>query len=129
MASFRKILRIGIVSIVGIGLIVLLVTFFANFSEGFRVGVPIKFSKKGVVFKTYEGQLNLGSLNQEATGNFSTYWNFSVPGSADSVVAKLDSAIVEGYRVKLFYREKFVQVPWRGDTKYMVYDVEYLKKN
>ncbi len=129
MASFRKVLRIGIVSIVGIGIIVLLVTFFANFSEGFRVGVPIKFSKKGVIFKTYEGQLNLGSLNQESTGNFSTYWDFSVKASADSVVNKLDSAIVEGYRVKLFYKEKFVQVPWRGDTKYMVYDVEYLRKN
>lgn len=33
-----------------------------TYSEGTRAGQLIKFSEKGVVFKTYEGELNMGGL-------------------------------------------------------------------
>jgi hypothetical protein len=37
--------------------------FFANYSEGVRSGVLMKISKKAYVFKTHEGQLNIGGFD------------------------------------------------------------------
>jgi hypothetical protein len=101
--------------------------YYANYSSGFRVGVPMKVSKKGIIMKTHEGQLNVGGFGAGTDGNMTTLWQFSVPSSADTVLPKLDRAIEQGKRVKLFYQEKFIKLPWRGETKYMVYDVQEVK--
>lgn len=47
-----------------------------------------------------------------------------MPASDTAALAKLDTAMARGRRAKLHYREMFAQVPWRGDTKYMVYKVD-----
>ncbi len=86
-----------------------------NFSDGFRAGVIVKFSKKGYVFKTNEGQLQLG--------NSFEMWAFSVDNEP-KVLEQIEDATTRGYRVKVFYHEKYNQFSWRGDTKYMVYKVE-----
>ena len=99
---------------------------FANYSTGYRAGVPTKISKKGVIIKTWEGSLNIGGLTNTPEGAIPTTWEFSVRRSADSVLAKIDHAIVNGNRVKLFYHEKYVKFFWMGDTKHFVYDVEEL---
>jgi len=100
----------------------------ANYSSGFRAGVPTKFSKKGVIIKTHEGTLNVGGLTNSSEGAIPTTWDFTVKKSADSVIAKLDKAFLEGNRVKLMYEEKYVRFFWLGDTKYFVYDVEVLNR-
>lgn len=97
---------------------------FSHKSEGYRVGVPMKISKKGVLFKTYEGEMNLGGLTSNAQGAIPTAWAFSVRKSADSVLNKIDESIISGERVKMYYKEKYVTFPWWGDSKYFVYDVE-----
>ncbi len=94
-----------------------------TYSEGTRAGYLIKISKKGFVFKTHEGQLNLGGVGSagEVTaivGN--DIWEFSV--SDDAVYQKLQE--YEGKRVSLNYKEKMRSFPWQGDTNYFVYDVE-----
>ena len=53
---------------VALGLVIILFMYYANYSEGYRAGVPMKISKKGVVFKTHEGQLNIGGLSNNAEG-------------------------------------------------------------
>ncbi len=116
----------------GIVLLLLAIAVFvflnvANYSSGFRAGVPTKISKKGVILKTYEGTLNVGGLTNSAEGAIPTTWEFTVRKSADSVIAKIDKAILEGNRVKLMYDEKYVRFFWLGDTKHFVYDVEVLK--
>lgn len=95
-----------------------------NYSEGFRTGVLMKMSKKGIVFKTNEGQLNIGGFDQTNDAGISNVWEFSV--TADSVLMKMENAMNESQRVKLYYNEKYISLPWRGDTKYFVYDVEEL---
>lgn len=99
---------------------------FGNYSEGYRAGTVIKLSRKGLVIKTYEGELNLGmGIHDEGSSvSVSNLWNFSVSSSDSACLAMLDSAMLSGKRAKLLYREKFVAVPWRGDTKYQVYKVE-----
>ena len=98
----------------------------ANFSEGYRTGVPIKVSKKGVLFKTWEGQLNVGGLTSSPEGAIPSTWDFSIAPKEQGVRDNIEEAIDGGRRVKLYYREKYVALFWRGDTKYFVYKVEIL---
>jgi hypothetical protein len=99
---------------------------FGNYSDGYRAGTVIKLSRKGLLFKTYEGQLNLGMGINDGTGSLSVsnIWAFSVRSKDTLALARLDTAMMSGKRAKLHYREKFVKAPWRGDTKYQVYKVE-----
>jgi len=99
----------------------------ANYSRGYRSGVPIKISKKGMLFKTWEGQLNVGGMTTTADGTIPTQWDFTIKNAADSVLNKIDEAILHGKRVKLLYDEKYAHFFWLGDTKYFVYDVEVLE--
>lgn len=125
----KKLKNLGIK--VGIGLAVVLILIFiffnaANFSNGYRAGVPIKVSYKGILFKTWEGQLNVGGLDNSAEGAIPSTWEFSIAKSDDEVRNKIEQAIEEGKRVKLYYKEKYVKFFWKGDTKYFVYKVDIL---
>lgn len=86
-------------------------------SEGSRTGTLIKMSRKGVVFKTYEGQLHLAGstiMNTQST------WEFSVSNKETyEALQKL-----EGNGVTVYYNEKVDAFPWQGDTDYLVYRAE-----
>jgi hypothetical protein len=99
---------------------------FGNYSDGYRAGTVIKMSHKGLIFKTFEGELNLGMGIHDGSSSvaISNVWSFSVNAKDTACLAGLDAAMVSGKRAKLHYREKFVSVPWRGDTKYQVYKIE-----
>lgn len=86
-----------------------------DYSDGYRAGIIVKFSQKGYVFKTNEGQLQLG--------NSPELWAFTVEKEPE-VLKQIEDATTRGYRVKIFYHEKYNQFDWRGDTKYLVYKVE-----
>jgi len=118
-----KFVGAGIAALLVLGLVFLL---YADYSSGVRAGVPVKFSKKGVVFKTYEGELNVGGLTNSPDGAIPTTWSFSVRRSDDKVHQDMERAMTEHKRVKLHYSEKYVQLFWRGDTKYFVREVELL---
>lgn len=95
-----------------------------TFSEGTRAGTLIKMSRKGVVFKTYEGQLNLGGFqNNPQSGIVGNIWEFSV--LKKSIYKELQQ--YEGKQVKLHYKERYKAMPWQGDTNYFVYDVEEVR--
>lgn len=86
-------------------------------SEGSRSGTLFKISKKGVVFKTYEGQLHLAGSAMLTT---QSTWDFSAADA--NVYAELQK--YEGKNVKCYYHEKVDAFPWQGDTDYLVYRVE-----
>lgn len=97
----------------------------ADYSEGYRVGKVIKLSHKGYVFKTWEGTLDFGYLQTDPEGGVATrIWDFSVAPQDTDVRTQIDAAIAGGYKVKLHYREKYVRLFWRGDTKHFVTRVE-----
>ncbi len=92
-----------------------------TYSQGTRAGTLIKMSKKGVVFKTYEGQLNLGGFQTDAqSGVVGNIWKFSV--LKRDVYRELQK--YEGQQVKLYYKERYNSFPWQGDTKYFIDKVE-----
>lgn len=120
-----KYVKIILISIVVIVIAVGAYLVFGTYSNGYRAGTVIKLSEKGWVFKTYEGQLNMGmAIGDFAAANNTQIWDFSVSGSDDEVVKKLEEAMLSGHRVKLHYKEKFFRFFWSGDTKYFVDEVE-----
>lgn len=117
------------VKIIFISLVVLILLvggyyIFGSYSEGSRAGTIVKLSRRGVLVKTYEGQLNLGGFSGETGSPASSLWDFSVSSGQEDVIRQLEEASLNGKRVKLYYKEKFFQLSWRGDTKYFVYKVE-----
>ena len=114
-----------ILIVVLIGLALMVYFYFGTYSEGIRSGVVIKGSKKGIIFKTYEGQLNLLTFGASKNQNLvAETFDFSVPTSEEGVIKDLEAVSLSGERVSLHYIEKFVSFPWRGDTKYLVIKVE-----
>jgi hypothetical protein len=96
-----------------------------TYSKGQRAGLLNKVSYKGVVWKTYEGELNMGSFDtDEVSGVIGNTWKFSV--WKDAVYEQLQD--YQGQQVKLFYRQKFKVMPWQGKTDYFVYKVEIVQK-
>jgi hypothetical protein len=76
-----------------------------------------KFSYKGTIFKTYEGELILSSVKSTNDVSLaSEKFLFSVPEKKlAEILFKL-----EGTLVILHYKEKNGVLPWRGETKYLV---------
>lgn len=103
----------------------LLFLLFFNFSKGERAGTISKFSHKGLVIKTWEGQLLIGGLSGNQGSDLTTNaWDFSVyPGDQETREA-IFSAMNEGYRVRMVYEQKLFVLRWRGDTEYFVTHVE-----
>lgn len=96
-----------------------------TYSNGQRAGTLIKISRKGVVFKTYEGQLNLGGVSMDAQEGLSgNIWEFSV--QKDEIYNQLQD--LQGQKVKLYYRQKYKGMPWQGKTNYYIYQVELVKQ-
>ena len=70
------------------------------------------------MFKTYEGEMNLGGVSNAANGSLmmNYMWDFLV---ADKSVA--DSLLkLEGRDIRVHYKQKIAKLSWRGDTKYIV---------
>jgi hypothetical protein len=91
--------------------------YFFTYSEGYRAGMLQKFSHKGNIFKTYEGEMILSSVqSNKNVAIASEKFYFSV--ARGNVVTKLDS--MQGDFVVVHYREKNGVLPWRGETCYIV---------
>ena len=94
-----------------------------TYSDGTRAGELIKVSKKGVMFKTYEGQINLGGFQSDDAGVVGNIWEFSTTNKA--VYQRLQE--LEGKKVKLSYRQRYKTMPWQGKTEYFVDKVDVLE--
>ena len=121
----KLILLIGLV--VSIGLFSIL--YWGTYSEGLRSGMVVKISKKGTLFKTYEGQLNNQTFGASKSANIvSETFEFSVDPDKVDVIKALEEASLSGERVSLKYKERFVKFFWRGETIYFIIEVERLKR-
>ena len=118
---FRNLLIIILVLMIGI----FAFTYFGIYDEGVRAGTVLRVSKKGIIFKTYEGQLNLDSFGAlKGTTPFAETFNFSVEKNKADVVRELEAVALSGERVNLHYIKRYVGFPWRGETKYYITQVE-----
>ncbi len=94
-----------------------------SYSTGARTGVIIKASQRGVVFKTYEGELNLGGISEgDGTIMPNRIWKFSIPRHDTAVYNK--AIRTQGKHVRLYYNEVIKNFFWQGDTPYLVNRIE-----
>jgi hypothetical protein len=122
MGFFRK-LFIGLLVIALIGVALTFLSTQMAYSEGDRAGVVSKLSKKGYVFKTHEGELNVGAQGQ--VGNMSNnLWQFTIAGGDEKLTKEIEDAMTTGKRVKLHYEQRYMKFSWMGDTEYFVTKVE-----
>jgi hypothetical protein len=102
---------------------------FGSYSDGVRVGQIVKLSKRGFLFKTWEGELYQGFLESDPTaaaGGIATRsWTFSVQDS-EPLIQQMNAVIEKGGKAKVHYHEKLALLPWLGETKYIVDSVEIL---
>lgn len=108
---------------------VLMTSCSQNYSNGERVGMITKFTKKGIVWKSWEGHLNATQTGMNSAEGF----DFSVDNDINDpvVIATLDSAANLGWKVKLEYHE-VAGYNWfsnRGETDYFVNKVDVLDRN
>jgi hypothetical protein len=89
--------------------------YLVPYSEGTRSGELIKFSRKGVIFKTWEGEISQGISGAQI-------FQFSVLDKDKDVIQGLQEN--EGKYVKLTYVERYATFIFWGDTKYFIQNVE-----
>lgn len=93
----------------------------SDYSEGQRAGVVLKISKKGVVFKSWEGAMNLGGTSTDGNGIMvPNLWEFSVED--DAVAHALERVSLNGHRVVLKYKQWWHK-PWSLSTEYRIVEV------
>ncbi len=115
----RSFFRYAILSLILVFVAYVCFIYFVTFSEGYRAGELIKISKRGLLFKTWEGRLSQGVSEEQQ-------FNFSVERSDTEIIDKLKE--LQGERVKLTYIERYGTFYWLGDTKYFIKGVEVLPK-
>ena len=110
----KKLLAFVLVGILAFAILFYSFVYFVPYSEGTRAGELIKFSRKGVLVKTWEGQISQGISGAQI-------FDFSVMGSKQDVIDKLKE--YQGSYVKLTYEERYATFSFWGDTKYFITDI------
>jgi hypothetical protein len=119
--SIKKVIKWLLIIIVVFGLSVFYWKYFYTYSEGYRAGLLQKFSNKGALFKTYEGEIILSSVSSNRdVAIASEKFLFTVINK--SLVRQFDT--LQGQSVMVHYRQKNASLFWRGDSPYLVDSVK-----
>jgi hypothetical protein len=114
--------RLAIILLTPVALFILYTLFVLtwSYSSGERAGYVQKFSKKGFIVKTWEGELAMVNM----PGTMPEKFPFTVRD--DSVAAHINASL--GKRVVLRY-DQHIGVPtsFFGDTEYFVHDVRVIE--
>ena len=111
----KKIISLLLLGFMLIGGIYYAFIYFVSFSEGVRSGELIKLTHKGVIAKTWEGEISQGISGAQI-------FAFSVLDKDKDVIEKLKE--YQGQYVKVNYTERYATFFWLGDTKYFITAVE-----
>jgi hypothetical protein len=117
----KKILKWALFLIVVIGFIAIYWKYFYTYSEGYRAGLLQKFSSKGTLFKTYEGEMILSSVSSNRDVALASE-KFLFTLTDKKLVRQFDT--LQGDIVIVHYRQKNGVVFWRGDSQYLVDSVK-----
>lgn len=104
---------------------------WGDYSDGSRVGNLYKYSYKGIFWKNYSGEMNLGGVASDANGNtIANTWDFSLDKdhkhgeNVSQLNATLNKALDDGKRVRVYYHQEIIVAPWRASSDYLVYKVQ-----
>ena len=123
----KKVLRIIIISAIVILAVTFAFMYWGVYEDGVMAGKVLRVSEKGMMFKTYEGKINLetfGALRDASP--IAESFDFSIEKSDETLIAELKEVSLTGERVNLYFVKRYMTFPWRGDTKYFATRVERL---
>ena len=124
-STTKKILKFILILAIVSGVAIFSFYYWGVYDEGVRAGNVLRISKKGMLLKTYEGQLNLQTFGALKGANpIMESFDFSVEGDEEQVLKDLQDVALSGERVNLHYIKRYATFPWRGDTKYFITKVE-----
>lgn len=101
-----------------------------EYSHGERTGMINKVSKKGLFWKTYEGQMALEGIVSGDNSVGANVWDFSIDRQArhgedtSEIAARLQEYLRNGTKVRITYVEPVATWPWRSETDYLIQKVE-----
>lgn len=125
----RRVIKIILVSVIILATTFLCLSYWGVYDEGVRAGTVLRISKKGMIFKTYEGQLNVQTFGAIRGANpIMEAFDFSVSSLDTAVINDLQQVSLSGERVNLHYVARYAAFPWRGDTKYFITKVERVRQ-
>ncbi len=117
-----------ILTVVILGIAVFSFLYWGTYETGIMAGKVLRISEKGLIFKTYEGKLNLETFGAlKGTSPIAESFDFSVENSNVEVIKTLQDVALSGERVNLHFKKRYAQFPWRGETRYFVTEVERIK--
>jgi hypothetical protein len=119
--KINKVLKWGLYLILIFGAIFIYWKYFFTYSEGYRAGLLQKFSSKGMIFKTYEGEMILSSVSSTRDVALASE-KFLFTLTNKSLVRQFDT--LQGSMVIVHYRQKNGTIFWRGDSQYLVDSVK-----
>lgn len=123
--TMRRTVRVIVAAVVVLSVAFLCLSYWGVYDEGVRAGTVLRISKKGMIFKTYEGQLNVETFGAlKGAHPIMEAFDFSVSDQDPQVIRDLQTVALSGERVNLHYVSRYIAFPWRGDTKYFVVKVE-----
>jgi len=99
--------------------------YYYTYSDGNRTGLLQKFSRRGNLFKTYEGELVLNNMLGNNGTSFSTekfYFSVDNPNVAKQLMN------YEGQRIVVHYEQKNGSAFWRGETPYIVDSISMIRQ-
>lgn len=117
----KKFLKWALFLIVLVFAIFIYWKYFYTYSEGYRAGLLQKFSSKGMIFKTYEGEMILSSVSSNANVTLASD-KFLFTMTNKNLVRQFDT--LQGNFVIVHYKQKNGRLPWQGDTPYLVDSVK-----
>lgn len=103
-----------------------------HYGSGERIGLITKFSRSGLIYKSWEGELHVTQTGMNSTMHD---FDFSVDNNAEgqqqTIIAELDSAAKNGWKMRVIYHEVKGEniTSSRGDTDFFVDSVQVLDKN
>lgn len=98
--------------------------YFYTYSSGYRAGLLQKFSHKGNIIKTYEGEMILSSVSSTTNVAIaSEKFYFSVTG--EKLAQQFDT--IQGQMVIVHYQQKNGVLFWHGDSEYLVDSVKRIR--
>jgi len=125
----KKVIRIFIVLVVIVVVSLYSFYYWGVYEDGVMAGKILRISSKGVVFKTYEGKINLETFGAlKGSSPIAESFDFSVEKDETALIKELETVALSGERVNLYFIKRYAIFPWRGETKYFATRIERLGK-
>ena len=123
----KKVLRTFTIILVLVMVVSFGFLYWGIYEDGVMAGKILRVSEKGMMFKTYEGKINLETFGAlRGASPIAESFDFSIEKSDESLITELQQVALTGERVNLYFVKRYMTSPWRGDTKYFATRVERL---